>query len=101
MANDKLQPKTGLAEVDQALVRLQEQVSGLAAAPLAGAILIKGVAITATQTTRVPHKLGRPLVGWAIIKDTVPAKVYESSVATKTDLYLTSTSSGTIDIAVF
>lgn len=90
-----------LPELQAVINAVADFVRPLEQNPLIDGRLIEGV-VVGTSTTDIPHKLGRPWVGWVVTSRTSSVVPYETT-QTNTSAFLTlvASSQTTVDIYVF
>lgn len=89
-------------DINQVDNRVLEYTSQLTTNPMLVGQLITGIDVS-TTAVNVPHSLGKPFVGWLVIRKVGNLNIYEASVQSQTSLFikLVSTATGTIDIWIF
>lgn len=71
--------------------------------PIVNGIMLKDVVLT-TGTTRVPHRLGRPFIGWKVVDQNAAGNVYRDTSDTnrlQDALPLKATAAMTVTLWVF
>jgi hypothetical protein len=93
---------------DQVLSRLQDNVEQaiglLPSTEILQGRLVKSVALLSASTVKVPHKLGRPVIGWIIVRKRGNATVWDaqdSNPSPSLTLDLNCSSNVTVDLWVF
>lgn len=79
--------------------RLQEFFAQFIGNPLLNGVLLTNVSLSSTATN-VEHKLGRPHLGWIIVRKDANADIWESDT-TKSFVKLTADANVTVDLWVF
>lgn len=83
--------------------RLQEFFKAIQNCPLLDGVLLTNVELT-TGLNSVPHKLGRELIGWIVVRPRADARLWDSQddniFKTKT-LALNASADTTVDLWVF
>ncbi len=69
--------RTGDAKIDQVQEDIARAFRDLGA-PLDSASIVEGVTLT-TASTLVPHRLGRKVRGWIVVRKNASAEVYEGT----------------------
>lgn len=92
---------TTIPEIQQVINNIAEFVKPLENNPILDGRVLSGVSI-GTSATNIPHKLGRPWVGWFVISRTSGVVPYEGTQLNTTDyLTLQAASAITVDLYVF
>jgi hypothetical protein len=88
-------------ELQAVINTIAEFVRPLEINPTLDGRILKGATI-GTSATNIPHKLGRPWVGWFVVSRTSGVVPYEATQSNSTlFLTLTASSATTVDIYVF
>lgn len=94
--------KVAGAEDDVAVLqdRLQEFFAQFIGNPLLNGVLLTNVSLPAATATRVEHKLGRPHIGWIVVKKNANSDIWESQ-DTKSFVKLTAEADVVVDLWIF
>lgn len=98
-------PFSKIRTVDADIRRFQDAVGNtfksISDLPLISGELVKDIAITATTTNTIPHRLDRVPVGYLVIDRNADANIWTVKKATDKFLYLDSSLTCSISLWVF
>ncbi len=76
----------------------------LASKPILDGVLLEDVVVTTAVTNHVPHQLGRPLIGWIVVRQRSTGMVWDTQDVNDNPaatLFLNSSATVTVDLWVF
>ena len=89
-------------EVQNLQYRLEETLRPVTDSSIIGGRIIEDITLASGTTSKIAHKLGRKLIGWAVVGKNAAQHVYDvNSGKTDLDTYIHLTAGGTVTVNIW
>lgn len=82
--------------------RLQETLRPITDSSILDGVFLKDIDLASGTTTKVPHKMGRSIIGWIVVGKNAAQHVYDvNSGKADLDTYIHLTAGGTVTVNIW